>query len=179
MKRAWNFASAMVIHGKAAFQIMGDFAKGEFLGAGKLPGRDFLCFRVPGTQGIVSFGIDNFAMFSVQGADKAQGQRRLASAILDPAFQAEFNVIKGSVPARMDVPDTAFDDCGKKGIRDLAEASRKNTLVPTVAFAHAVPTALRDAIADVVHRHFSGELDDPQAAAALAAVLRRPATAAP
>ena len=79
----------------------------------------------------------------------------------------------------MDVPDTAFDDCGKKGIKDLAEASRKHTLVPTIAFGHAVPTAVKDGIADVAHRHFSGELDDAQAAAAVAVVLRRPGLAAP
>ena len=33
--RDWNLASAMVIEGKAGFQIMGDWAKGEFLNAKK------------------------------------------------------------------------------------------------------------------------------------------------
>jgi len=171
--RAWNFASAMVINGRAAFQIMGDFAKGEFLGAKKLPGRDFACFRVPGSQGAVSFGIDNFAMFRVKGADRQLGQQKLASAILDKALQSDFNVIKGSVPARMDVPDTAFDDCGKKGIKDLAEASRRNTLVPTLAFGHAVASPVKERIWDIVDRHFNGQLDDSQAAAEMAALLRR------
>ena len=32
--RDWNLASAMVINGDAAFQFMGDWAKGEFLNAG-------------------------------------------------------------------------------------------------------------------------------------------------
>ena len=171
--RPWNFASAMVIKGKAGFQIMGDFAKGEFLRAGQQPGRDFLCFRVPGSQGIVSFGIDNFAMFSVRGVEKMQGQRKLASAILDKDFQARFNVLKGSVPARMDVPDTAFDACGRQGIKDLAEANRKHTLVPTIAFGHAVATAQKEGIADIAHRHFSGQIDDAQATAALAQLLKR------
>jgi glucose/mannose transport system substrate-binding protein len=35
----------MVISGKAGFQIMGDWAKGEFINAKKVPGKDFLCFR--------------------------------------------------------------------------------------------------------------------------------------
>ena len=34
---------------------------------------------------------------------------------MDPAFQSAFNVVKGSAPARTDVSDAAFDDCGKKG----------------------------------------------------------------
>ena len=47
--RDWNLASAMVINGEAAFQIMGDWAKGEFVNAGQVAGEDFLCFRVPGS----------------------------------------------------------------------------------------------------------------------------------
>ena len=46
----------------------------------------------------------------------------MASAIENPTFQSAFNVVKGSVPARTDVPNDAFDDCGKKGMKDLAEA---------------------------------------------------------
>ena len=41
--RDWNLATSMVMNGEAAFQIMGDWAKGEFLAAGKVPGEDFLC----------------------------------------------------------------------------------------------------------------------------------------
>ena len=49
--RDWNLATAMVINGQAGMQIMGDWAKGEWLNAGKVPGTDVLCFRYPGTQG--------------------------------------------------------------------------------------------------------------------------------
>ena len=41
---------------------------------------------------------------------------------MEPAFQSAFNVVKGAAPARLDVADTAFDECGKKAIRDVAEA---------------------------------------------------------
>ena len=49
--RDWSLATAMVIDGEAGVQFMGDWAKGEFLNAGKKPGEDFLCFRMPGTKG--------------------------------------------------------------------------------------------------------------------------------
>ena len=39
--RDWNVASGMVISGKAGFQIMGDWAKGEFSNAKKEPGKDY------------------------------------------------------------------------------------------------------------------------------------------
>ena len=170
--RDWNVASGMVISGKAGFQMMGDWAKGEFINAKKVPGKDFLCFRTPGTQGVVSFNSDQFVMFKV-GADKSAAQAKLASAIMDPGFQSAFNVVKGSVPARTDVPDTAFDACGKKGMKDLAEANSKNSLVGSMAHGHAVPASIKNAIYDVVTRHFNGQLDDKKAVTELAAAVKK------
>jgi glucose/mannose transport system substrate-binding protein len=164
--RDWNLASAMVIEGKAGFQIMGDWAKGEFLNAKKVPGQDFLCFRVPGTQGMVSFNSDQFAMFKVGDASK-EAQTLLASAIMDPAFQSAFNVVKGSVPARTDVPDTAFDDCGKKGMKDLAEANSKGSLVGSMAHGHAVPASTKNAFYDVITQHFNGKMKTADAVKAM------------
>jgi glucose/mannose transport system substrate-binding protein len=169
--RDWNVASGMVISGKAGFQIMGDWAKGEFVAAKKVPGKDFACFRFPGTQGMVSFNSDQFAMFKV-GGDKAAAQLKLASAIMSPSFQSAFNVVKGAAPARTDVPDTAFDDCGKKAIKDLAEANAKNTLVGSIAHGHAVPASLKNAFYDVITRHFNGQIDDKKAVTEMVAAAK-------
>ena len=141
--RDWNLASAMVINGEAAFQIMGDWAKGEFVNAGKVPGTDFLCFRVPGSEGTVSFNSDQFAMFNVasEGAMAAQGL--MAADIMSPAFQSAFNVVKGSVPARTDVSPEAFDACGQQGMIDLAAASEAGTLVGSMAHGHANRAAVK------------------------------------
>nr|WP_054312914.1 ABC transporter substrate-binding protein [Mesorhizobium sp. 1M-11] len=164
--RDWNLASAMVIEGKAGMQMMGDWAKGEFLKAGQKPGSDFVCIRFPGTQGAVTFNSDMFMMFKV-GDDKKAAQLTMASDIESPDFQSSFNVVKGSVPARTDVPDTAFDDCGKKGIKDLAEANSSGKLFGSMAHGYAVPAAVKNAMYDVITRHFNGELDSKAAAAAL------------
>lgn len=165
--RDWNLASAMVIEGKAGAQMMGDWAKGEFLKAGQKPGTDFVCIRFPGTQGAVTFNSDMFMMFKV-GDDKKAAQLQMASDIESPDFQSSFNVVKGSVPARTDVPDTAFDDCGKKGIKDLAEASASGKLFGSMAHGHAAPAAIKNAVYDVVTRHFNGDLDSKDAAKELA-----------
>ncbi len=166
--RDWNLASAMVIEGKAGFQIMGDWAKGEFLNAKKVPGKDFLCFRVPGTQGMVSFNADQFGMFKV-GAGAQAAQTKLASAIMNPSFQSAFNVVKGSVPARTDVSDKAFDDCGKKGMKDLAEANSKGTLVGSMAHGHAEAASVKNGFYDVITQHFNGKLDSAAAVKAMVA----------
>ncbi len=168
--RDWNLASAMVIEDKAGLQFMGDWAKGEFLKAGKKPGTDFVCMRFPGTQGSVTFNSDQFAMFKV-AADKVPAQLAMASAIESPTFQSAFNVVKGSVPARTDVPDTDFDDCGKKGIKDLAEANASGTLYGSMAHGHANPAAVKNAIYDVVTRQFNGELSSEEATKELVAAV--------
>ncbi len=164
--RDWNLASAMVINGEAGFQIMGDWAKGEFLNAGQVPGTDFLCFRVPGSEGSVTFNSDQFAMFAV-GDEGAAAQAAMAAAIMSPAFQSAFNVVKGSVPARTDVSDAAFDACGKQGMADLAAASEAGTLLGSMAHGHANRAAVKNAIYDVVTAHFNGEYDAATAAAEL------------
>ncbi|UWF68475.1 MULTISPECIES: ABC transporter substrate-binding protein [unclassified Brucella] len=168
--RDWNLASAMVIEGKAGVQFMGDWAKGEFLKAGKKPGEDFVCMRYPGTQGAVTFNSDMFAMFKVS-EDKVPAQLEMASAIESPAFQSAFNVVKGSAPARTDVPDTAFDACGKKAIADVKEANSKGTLLGSMAHGYANPAAVKNAIYDVVTRQFNGQLSSEDAVKELVAAV--------
>ncbi|NQY59288.1 ABC transporter substrate-binding protein [Cognatishimia sp.] len=162
--RDWNLASAMVINGDAAFQIMGDWAKGEFLNAGKTPGEDFLCFRVPGSAGAVSFNSDQFAMFAVASDDAQASQGAMAASIMSPVFQSAFNVVKGSVPARTDVPDADFDACGKQGMAELAAAAASDTLVGSMAHGHANRAAVKNAMYDVITAHFNGEYDAQTAA---------------
>jgi glucose/mannose transport system substrate-binding protein len=169
--RDWNVASGMVISGKAGFQIMGDWAKGEFSNAKKEPNKDYLCFPVPGTQGSVVFLSNQFAMFKVS-ADKAVSQSAMASASFDPKVQADFNMLKGSVPARTDVSDAEFDVCGKRAIKEIATASKNNTLVGSLAHGHAAPTAVKNAFYDVITRHFNGQIDSRKAVTEMVAAAK-------
>ena len=152
--RDWNVATSMVINGKAAMQIMGDWAKGEFLKAGKKPNVDFLCFQYPQTEGSFTFNSDQFAMFKV-GEDQAAGQMQLASAIMDKGFQEKFNIAKGSIPARMDVSGDNFDACGKKSMADLKVALKNGSLLGSFAHGHAMPESVKSAVYDVVTKSFN------------------------
>ena len=67
--RDWNLATAMVIKGEAGMQLMGDWAKGEFIAAGKEPGKDFVCAAAPGTAKSFTYNVDSFAMFKLKDAD--------------------------------------------------------------------------------------------------------------
>jgi glucose/mannose transport system substrate-binding protein len=163
--RDWNLATAMVIKGDALVQVMGDWAKGEFTVAKKEPGKDYLCYRFPGTDGTVIYNTDMFAFFDVS-ADRKAAQLALAAATMNPEVQSAFNVIKGSVPARIDVPDTAFDMCGKKGIADLKAANAKGTFLGSMAQNYAQPPAVAGAYHDVVTKFFHGEIKSSDAAVA-------------
>jgi glucose/mannose transport system substrate-binding protein len=165
--RDWNLASSMVIEDKALFQMMGDWAKGEFLNAGKVDGVDFVAFRTPGTQGTVTFNSDVFVMFEVEEAKRAT-QAMMAKAVLSPEFQIAFNTVKGSVPARTDVSDAEFTASGKKGMKDLREAAENGTLFGSLAHRHGAPAAIMEAIYDVVTGHFNGAYTDEEAVEALA-----------
>lgn len=169
--RDWNLASAMVINGEAAFQIMGDWAKGEFINAGKKPGEDFLCFRVPGSEGSMTFLADQFAMFNVDSAEAKDAQAKMASAIMAPSFQIAFNQVKGSVPSRTDIDRSVFDTCAQKGMADLAYANATGGLVGSLAHGHGQPAALKNAAYDVVTAHFNGEFDAAAAVQELSAAL--------
>jgi len=160
--RDWNLSTALVMEGQAGAQQMGDWSKGEWLRADKTPGTDFVCMRFPGTQGSVLFNSDQFVMFDV-GEDQRNAQLKMAAAVEDPAFQIAFNTVKGSVPARTDVPDTDFDDCGKKGMKDLAEAAESGNLAGSLAHGHAQPSSVKEAVFDVVTQHLNGQITTDQA----------------
>jgi len=161
--RDWNLATAMVIKGDALLQSMGDWAKGEFVAANKVAGKDFLCYRFPGTDGTVIYNTDMFALFDVP-ADRKAAQLALAEATMSLSFQSAFNVVKGSVPARMDVPDTDFDMCGKKGIADLKAANAAGTFMGGMSQNYAQTPALAEAYKDVVTKVFHGEIKTSEAA---------------
>ena len=162
--RDWNLASAMVINGEALFQIMGDWAKGEFVNAGLTAGEEFQCFRVPGTEGTVTFNSDQFAMFNVDDESDQESQLAMASAVMSPEFQIAFNLVKGSAPARTDIDPSSFDACGQAAIADLAAAGESGNLFGSMAHGHANPPSIQNAMYDVITAHFNGEFDSETAA---------------
>jgi glucose/mannose transport system substrate-binding protein len=161
--RDWNLATAMVIQDKAAMQIMGDWSKGEFTNAKKQADVDFLCFPAPGTQGDFAFLINSFSMFEQPTAEAKKAQAVLANAIMDKGVQNKFNIAKGSIPAVIGTPEEGLDACAKKNIGDMAEASKANTAVPTVAYTHAANAAVTGAITDVVTKHFNSDMTSTDA----------------
>jgi len=153
--RDWNLATAMVIKGDAGMQLMGDWAKGEFIAAGKAPGKDFVCAAAPGTANAFTFNVDSFAMFKIKNTANVPAQKDMAAAIMSPEFQETFNLNKGSIPVRLNADMSKFDDCAKLSSKDFAADAKTGTLVPSIAHGMAVPSSVEGAIKDVVSQYWN------------------------
>jgi glucose/mannose transport system substrate-binding protein len=144
---------------------MGDWAKGEFSSAGKVPGKDYICAPVPGTVDDFTFNIDSFVMFDLSGDEAGEGQLHLASTILSPEFQEIFNLNKGSIPARLNLPMDKFDDCAKASSSAFVKTAEDNTLVPSMAHGMSTFSSTQGAIFDVVTQFYNSDDISAQAAA--------------
>lgn len=155
--RDWNLATAMVMQEKAAFQFMGDWAKGEFLAAGKVPGKDFLCAAAPGSANAYTFNMDSFAMFKLKDSNAQKAQGDLAAAIMGTEFQEVFNLNKGSIPVRLNMSMAKFDDCAKLSSKDFVDTAKTGSLVPSAAHSMAVSPAAEGALKDAVSQFWNSE----------------------
>ncbi len=123
--RNWNDATALVISGKAGFQVMGDWAKGEFTNAGQSAGQHYGCMA----------GFTSSTPYLIQGdvfvfprTDKGQAvkaQQLLANVVSQPGLQVGFSKLKGSIPVRTDVDAKELDLCAQKGIEIMKDRARQ------------------------------------------------------
>ena len=120
--RLWNDATAMVVEGTAAMQVMGDWARGEFAVAEKIPGKDYGCI-IPGKKKYVSLGGDVFVFPKNSDPAVKDVQLKMASMMVNPTVQANFNNAKGSLPMRLDVDMSAADDCMQMGLELIQDPS--------------------------------------------------------
>jgi glucose/mannose transport system substrate-binding protein len=155
--RDWNLATAMLIQGKAGFQLMGDWAKGEFIAAGKTPGKDFMCAAAPGTAEAFTFNVDSFILFKLKDVSARKAQSDLASSLMSPEFQEVFNLNKGSIPVRTGMRMDKFDDCAKLSSKNFTDSAKTGGLVPSVAHGMAIAPATEGAIKDVVSRFWNDD----------------------
>jgi glucose/mannose transport system substrate-binding protein len=119
--RDWNLATGMVIEGKAAFQFMGDWAKGEFINAGKVHGKDFGCALVAGPTTPYVIGGDVFVFPKSDKPGVKDAQMKLAAMMYSKEGQVAFNNKKGSIPIRTDVDLSKIDACAATGVKALKE----------------------------------------------------------
>ena len=129
---SWQQATDMVIDGRAAFNIMGDWAAGYMFTTKKMqPGKDFGWLASPGTTGEFMFLADSF------GLPKGAPHRDNALAWLTILGSREgsdaFNPIKGSISARKDSDLSKYNDYLKSAAADWSKDRVVGSLAHGVA----------------------------------------------
>ena len=117
--KQWNEAVGLVISGKAAANVMGDWAGGEFQVAKMTPGKDYDCLPGLGITPVLNTGGDVFYFPVVKDPALKAAQLKMASTLVSKDVQVAFNLKKGSLPMRADVDLAAANDCMKKGLEIL------------------------------------------------------------
>lgn len=107
--RKWNDTSYLVQKNQAAMQIIGDWAKAEFVVAGMTPGKEFGCTLAPGNENHLITIVD---LMAFPASDQKAAREKLVDTVMDPAVQVSFNSIKGSLPSRTDAKIANLDMCG-------------------------------------------------------------------
>jgi len=123
--RNWNDATAMLISGKAGVQIMGDWAKGEFAAAKQTAGKDFGCIAGLGPNVPYLIQGDAFVFPKTNNPDAVKAQKLLATTMLAPTAQLEFNKLKGSLPILSNVDTSSMDLCAQAGAAIMRDKTRQ------------------------------------------------------
>jgi len=165
--RDWNLATGMVIEGKAAFQMMGDWAKGEFVNAGKTAGKEYGCFMAGGPKMPYAIGGDVFVFPKQKAADAAAAQKKLAEMMISPEGQVAFNNKKGSIPIRTDVDTSKMDICAQAGV----QAIKENRLLQSDN--ELLSPDAKGAFEDAVSKYWNSNQSADDAIKAMATALKR------
>jgi glucose/mannose transport system substrate-binding protein len=164
--RDWNLATGMVIDGKAGFQLMGDWAKGEFINANKTAGKEFGCFMAGGANSPYSIGGDVFVFPRNKAAGSAETQKKLAEMMISPAVQVAFNNKKGSIPIRTDVDLSGVDICAAGGVK----AVKENRLIEGID--DLLSPDVKGAFEDAISKFWNSDQSAEDAVKAVAAALK-------
>jgi glucose/mannose transport system substrate-binding protein len=165
--RNWNDATSLVITGKAGVQIMGDWAKGEFLAAKQTVGKDYGCFPGFGPKSPYIIAGDVFVFPRTKDPAQIKSQQLLATVMTSPATQVAFNNKKGSIPIRTDVDTSKMDPCAQLGLTIMKDKSRHlpnpdMLITPDVA----------GALTDVITKYWNTDQSVDDAVKALQAAIK-------
>ena len=147
----WPGATDMVIDGKAAYNVMGDWAVAQFTLKEKKDGVDYTYFPVPGSKGVFDFLADSFTL--PKGAKNAAGAKDWLALIGSDDGQKAFNLAKGSIPARTDVPSTDFPPYQQSAMA----AFKSDKIAPSIAHGAAVSQSWNSDISSAISKFYGSK----------------------
>jgi glucose/mannose transport system substrate-binding protein len=154
----WGAGRQRFEEGTAGMMIMGDWQNGEF----KLAGfTDYSWAPAMGTQGVFVLLSDSFGL--PKGAPHRENALNWLRVCGSKEGQENFNIIKGSIPARTDVDLSKFDEYQRSAIEDF----KVDELVPSVVHGAAAKDSWEGDFVVALHT-FAKNKDIEQAQESLA-----------
>jgi glucose/mannose transport system substrate-binding protein len=166
--RNWNDTTALLVTDKAGFQTVGDWAKGEFINAGKTAGKEYGCFSGWGPKAGYMVSGDVFVLPKTSNKEAQAAQQLMARVITSPATQVAFNMKKGSIPIRPDVDASGMDLCAQAGVAALKDPARQ-----TPDPAMLLPPDVMGKVGDIVTKLWNTDMKVDDAQAQLAAAIAK------
>lgn len=141
----WDEAAKNLADGDCAVNLMGDWAYGELINAGKKPGTDFAWVAFPGKEDIFDYVGDGFSI-PAKNIPHADAAKAWLKTLMDPKIQTDFAATKGSIPAL-----SSADISGLSQYQQEAAASFKSAaVVSSLAHAQAAGAEFAQTYADAV-----------------------------
>jgi glucose/mannose transport system substrate-binding protein len=151
----WDEAVKKMADGACAVNLMGDWAYGELLNAGKKPGTDFTWVAFPGQEDIFDYVGDGFSI-PAKNIPHAEAANAWLKTLMDPKIQTEFAAKKGSIPAMTSADISSLSEYQQEAANSLASAA----VVSSLAHAQAAGAEFAQTYADAVSTfNGSGNID--------------------
>lgn len=140
----WQDASKMVVDGKAAYNVMGDWAAGYFIELKKTAKTDYDWDAVPGTGGVYDWLSDSFT--KPKGAKHLDATDKWLELVSSKDGQDAFNPLKGSIPARKDADASLYKDYLAWALEEWKKDKLAGSLAHGVVAGTAWNTELQGAL---------------------------------
>jgi glucose/mannose transport system substrate-binding protein len=165
---SWDDATADVIAGTAAFNIMGDWANGEFTQSSYTYGNEYGTIAVPGTGNMYGLVIDCFE--KPKNIAHPTNVDHWLSVVASKDGQDAFNPLKGSIAARTDANLTKYGAYQKAAITDFNAIAISGYMFPSVVHGSGAPEAFNTGFQPLIGELQAGTKTASQCALAIAAL---------
>ena len=161
----WDVATDLIIKNDSIFNIMGDWANGEFLVANSTYDDDYGTIAVPGTGDMYGLVVDAFQ--HPAGVAHPRNSDRWLEVVASKAGQDAFNPIKGSISARTDSDLTLYKPYHTWTFADFESVTY---MFPSVVHGSGAPQSFSSELSSVVNAFCTGAATASATASAIAAL---------
>ncbi|EAR08547.1 ABC transporter substrate-binding protein [Reinekea blandensis] len=158
---------------ESAFVFAGDWLSQTIDDSGQPFHQTYQCEPMPGAPAQFIFKSDSFVFFNLPNIfEMVNAQTLLAEQMLDERFQRALNIPRGSISVRTDASPNGYDRCARKAMAELAIASDRNTLLPSVVHGMATNASVTDRFIEQIQALANNPMSVDESAKALSRSIR-------